>query len=151
MSKTNWAEYICKGAHCKCSDLNCTNYHYGDHTCPNSTPGLRGSGAQRPPISGSNLKDNIEWIISEFGQKILLSTLEGPEIAEKLSGEYFDQATQAIMEELKNVSAEYQAQLEDLAELLVVQPQDGLHQSVYSSSRYTRYPHEYLGLSRGKR
>lgn len=35
---SNYAEYICKGAHCKCMEKDCTKFHNGDHTCPSSTP-----------------------------------------------------------------------------------------------------------------
>lgn len=35
---THNIEYICKGAHCKCMNLDkkCPNFHNGDHTCPTS-------------------------------------------------------------------------------------------------------------------
>lgn len=42
----NYQQYICKGAHCKCMNLDgkCPGYHNGDHTCPTSTKQAQDSG-----------------------------------------------------------------------------------------------------------
>jgi len=32
----DWEQYICRGVHCKCMGVNCSNYHNGDHACHSS-------------------------------------------------------------------------------------------------------------------
>lgn len=57
--KPNYAEYICRGGHCKCMDKDCTNYHTGDHTCPSSVPT---PDTTETLISQSSIKENDDKV-----------------------------------------------------------------------------------------
>lgn len=47
-----YEQYICRGAHCKCMNLDgkCSGYHNGDHTCPSSTKQYIQMNTKEPPL-----------------------------------------------------------------------------------------------------
>lgn len=72
---SNYAQYICGGAHCKCMNLDgtCKNYHNGDHLCPTSqqqgndmvAPDPKDDiGIANPPKA--TIEDKLKDLFSEF-------------------------------------------------------------------------------------
>lgn len=55
----SYHEYICKGVHCKCMNLDgkCPNYHNGDHTCPTNNKGVL--------VTSANYKQRIRDLFNE--------------------------------------------------------------------------------------